>query len=97
MTPLSMGILQTRILEWVAMPFSRRSSRSRDQTQVSCIAGELNSVNVDCMFATSVTINNTCCNWSTPSAPYSFLFLSQWDPPTLAPGLAGGTLVNKTK
>ena len=24
--PLSMGILQTRIIEWVAMPFSRRSS-----------------------------------------------------------------------
>ena len=25
-TPLSMGILQARILEWVAMPFSRGSS-----------------------------------------------------------------------
>ena len=36
---LSMGILQARILEWVAMPSSRGSSRSRDQTQVSCIAG----------------------------------------------------------
>ena len=34
------GILQERILEWVAIPFSRGSSRSRDQTQVSCIAGE---------------------------------------------------------
>ena len=33
------GILQTGILEWVAMPFSRGSSWSRDQTQVSCIAG----------------------------------------------------------
>ena len=37
--PLSMGILQARILEWVAMPFSRGSSQPRDQTQVSCIAG----------------------------------------------------------
>ena len=35
------GILQARILEWVAIPFSRRSSRPRDQTQVSCIAGRL--------------------------------------------------------
>ena len=31
------GILQARILEWVALPFSRRSSQPRDQTQVSCI------------------------------------------------------------
>ena len=37
--PLSMGILQARILEWVAMPSSRGSSQPRDQTQVSCIAG----------------------------------------------------------
>ena len=29
------GILQARILEWVAMPFSRRSSQPRDQTPVS--------------------------------------------------------------
>ena len=33
------GILQARILEWVAFPFSRRSSQPRDQTQVSHIAG----------------------------------------------------------
>ena len=33
------GILQARILEWVAMPFSRGSSRPRDWTWVSCIAG----------------------------------------------------------
>ena len=39
--PLSMGILQARILEWVAMPFSRGSSQPRDQTQVSCTAGGL--------------------------------------------------------
>ena len=33
------GILQTRIWEWVAMPFSRGSSQPRDWTQVSWIAG----------------------------------------------------------
>ena len=33
------GILQARILEWVAFPFSRGSSQPRDETQVSCIAG----------------------------------------------------------
>ena len=35
------GIPQARILEWVAILFSRGSSRSRDQTQVSCIADSL--------------------------------------------------------
>ena len=33
------GILQARILEWVAMPSSRGASQPRDRTQVSCIAG----------------------------------------------------------
>ena len=34
-----LGILQARILEWVAFPFSRGSSQPRNQTQVSHIAG----------------------------------------------------------
>ena len=33
------GILQARILEWVAFPFSRGSSQPRNRTRVSCIAG----------------------------------------------------------
>ena len=33
------GILQAKILEWVAFPFSRESSQPRNQTRVSCIAG----------------------------------------------------------
>ena len=37
--PLSMGFLQARILEWVAIPFSRGSSQPRDQTRVSRFAG----------------------------------------------------------
>ena len=32
-------ILQARVLEWVAYPFSRGSSRPRDRTGVCCIAG----------------------------------------------------------
>ena len=36
---LSMGFLQARILEWVAMSSSRGSSQPREETQVSCIAG----------------------------------------------------------
>ena len=34
------GILQARILEWVAMPSSRGSPQPRDQTQVFCTAGD---------------------------------------------------------
>ena len=33
------GIFQARVLEWVAISFSRGSSQPRDQTQVSCIVG----------------------------------------------------------
>ena len=33
------GIFQARVLEWVAISFSRGSSQPRDWTQVSCIAG----------------------------------------------------------
>ena len=33
------GILQARILEWVAFPFSRGSSHPRDRTQLSHVAG----------------------------------------------------------
>ena len=33
------GILQARILEWVAISFSRGSSQPRNQTWVSCVAG----------------------------------------------------------
>ena len=35
--PLSMGILQANILEWVAIPSSRGSSQSRNQTGVSAL------------------------------------------------------------
>ena len=43
-TPLSMGILQARILEWVAMPSSKQSSWPRDWTcipYISCIGRQV--------------------------------------------------------
>ena len=43
-TPLSLGILQARILKWVAMPSSRGSSQLRDRTQVSSIAGGFSTI-----------------------------------------------------
>ena len=33
------GVFQAKILEWVAISFSRGSSQPRDQTCISCIAG----------------------------------------------------------
>ena len=33
------GIVQARVLEWVAISFSRASSQPRDQAQVSCVVG----------------------------------------------------------
>ena len=33
------GIVQARIVEWVSMPSSRRSSQPRNRTRVSCISG----------------------------------------------------------
>ena len=32
------GILQARLLEWVAMPSLRGSSQPRDQTHISCVS-----------------------------------------------------------
>ena len=50
------GILQVRILEWVAIPFSRGSSPNRDRTQVSHIAGRFFTVwatrEAKCQFST---------------------------------------------
>ena len=41
---LSMGILQARKVEWVAISSSRGSAQPRDRTQVSCIAGRFYTV-----------------------------------------------------
>ena len=42
------GILQVRILEWVAIPFSMGSTWPRDWTKVSCIAGRFFTVSIIC-------------------------------------------------
>ena len=39
--PLSMKFSQTRILEWVAVSFSRGSSQPRDPTCVSCVGRQI--------------------------------------------------------
>ena len=56
------GILQSRILEWVAFPFSRGSSKPRDRIQVSHIAGR---------FFTSWATREAQEHWSSPGDPFS--------------------------
>ena len=49
------GILQARILEWLAIPFSRGSFWPKDRTQFSCTAGRFFTV-----WATRETLENIC-------------------------------------
>ena len=67
------GILQARILEWVAMPSSSGSSRPRDQTCVSCLpalAGEFftTGTNWEAHFRPSsqVKVTQLCLTLATP-------------------------------
>ena len=62
------GISQARILEWVAILFSRGSSRPRDQTQVYCIAGIFF---IKCVHAKSLESFLTLCNPMDHSPPGS--------------------------
>ena len=52
------GILQARILKWVAISFFRGSSRLRDQTQVSHVAGRR-----FILWATREGLANADCMW----------------------------------
>ena len=65
-TPRSVHrILQARILEGVAIPFSRKSSRPRDWTQVFCIAGRFFTIwanrVVQCQGSIRRRIESICC------------------------------------
>ena len=61
------GILQARILEWVAVPFSGRSSWLSARTRVSCTAGKL--------FIIWVTREALCLS---RCLSFSIFFISSW-------------------
>ena len=61
------GILQTRILEWVAIPFPGGSSQPRDQTHVSCASA------LAAATAKSLQLHLTLCNPMDCSPPGSFV------------------------
>ena len=52
------GIFQARVLEWVAISFSRGSSQLRDRTQVSHIAGRRFTREAQCKLNTSPNIHS---------------------------------------
>ena len=52
------GILQVRILEWVAFPFSRVSSQPRDQNQVDSLPAETQGKPIDIPGFTNHSIPN---------------------------------------
>ena len=59
------GISQTRTLEWVAMPSSRGSSRTRDWTHISWIS------------CTGRQVLYHCATWKPPGPVASLLFLTR--------------------
>ena len=73
------GILQARILEWVAFLSSRGSSQPTDQTQVSCIAGGFFSC-WTCLKHTQVVQHfqhSLCGRWFVPiQTSFSFIISS---------------------
>ena len=75
------GILQTRILEWVALPFSRGSSWPRDQIRISyisCIGSQVFflcvcvCVCVCFFFTTSTTWKASYLPWGQCKTPFRF-------------------------
>ena len=70
------GILQTRILEWVAMPFFRGYSKPRDWVQVSWIVGRFFTV-----WATSTTCKIFESAWPIAVVHNSYIFvqLDNWN------------------
>ena len=66
------GILQARILEWVAFPFSKGSSQPRDGTQVSRIAGGF--------FTSWATREAPFCRSSSYRQIWNLWLLGLWSP-----------------
>ena len=60
------GILQTRILEWVAISFSRGSSQPRDWTWVFCIAGRF--------FTVWATKKGHVCVWCVYTHTHTYIW-----------------------
>ena len=78
------GILQVKILEWVTIPFSKGSSRPRDQTHVSCSSYIGRWVLYPLSHQGSPLLWNLCCGWLgaggtiKPGAVWGFFLAEKW-------------------
>ena len=80
------GIFQARILEWVAISFSRESSQPRDQTLVCCIAGRCFTVRAIAAAAKWLQSYPTLCDpidGSLPGSPVPGIPAAHQAPPSL--------------
>ena len=85
-------ILQTKILEWVAFPFSRGYSWSRDQILISCSAGRF--------FTTEPPGKPKCVKWSESRSVMSNSLwphglYSPWNSPGLNTGVGSLSLLQE--
>ena len=63
------GISQSRILDWVAISFSRGFSRPGDQTQVSCFEGRFFTIWATRLFHTPEDLPNPGIKPKSPTSP----------------------------
>ena len=69
------GILQARMLEWVAIPFFRESFQPRDPTQVSCTAGGFFTIWATiALFYTSKKLNHSVFPKTVCETDYCLIF-----------------------
>ena len=73
------GIFQAGILEWVAMPSSRRSSRPRDRSGVSCVSCIGRRILYHCTTWEACQITNICWIWGFLGKWCTFLYPVLWD------------------
>ena len=80
------GTLKARILEWVAIPFSRGYSRPRDQAQVSCTTGRFftNATHARSCLLDRLTALLATPPFSPPFGPWPRPHASQWNKSSLA-------------
>ena len=69
------GILQARILEWIAIFFSRASSWLRDQTRCSSWDGMGGGWDVQEGGDICITISDSCYAWQKPTQYYKAIIL----------------------
>ena len=76
--PLSMGILQARILEWVVISSCRGSSQPRDQTLMSCVSCTLAFFTTSATWETLVSIVIVCWKPNFTLSHMLFCPMSKW-------------------